>query len=508
MRPSRILIVEDDRIVARDLQDHVTRIGHTVVGLAARGEDALPLAIQSQPDLVLMDIRLEGEIDGIDAAQQIRDCCRIPVVYLTAYADDQTLQRARVTEPFGYLLKPFEDSQLRTTIEMALYKHAADRRLRESERRYAVTLSSIGDAVIATDESLKVTFMNPVAETLTGWSLRDAAGLPLEDVFRIINEDSRQPVENPAVKVLRSGIIVGLANHSILVARDGRERPIDDCGSPIIDDHGAITGAVLVFRDITQRRQIDSALRRAQAEQIQARFEERERIARELHDTLLQNFQGVLLRFQGGVNLLPGGPDLSRARDRLQGAVDQAQQAINDCRDAIQGLRSSTIETNDLAAALNTLAAELAANRGGPNPPVFEVHVEGTSREIHPILRDNVFRIAAEALRNAFLYAEAGRIEVEIHCDERQLRLRIRDDGGGIDSQILADKGREGHWGLRGMHERAKLVGGNLEVWSTLDCGTEIELTIPASIAYAKPTTRRRSWFARKGTAVKLPGES
>ena len=241
---------------------------------------------------------------------------------------------------------------------------------------------------------------------------------------------------------------------------------------------------------------------------LEGRFAERERIARELHDTLLQNFQGVLLRFQGGVNLLPGGPDLSRARDRLQGAVDQAQQAINDCRDAIQGLRSSSIETNDLAAALNTLAAELAANRGGPNPPVFEVHVEGTSREIHPIVRDDVFRIAAEALRNAFLYAEASRIEVEIHCDERQLRLRIRDDGRGIDSQIVTDQGCNGHWGLQGMHERARLVGGKLEVWSRLDCGTEIELTIPASIAYARPTTRRRSWFARKGTVVKLPGES
>ena len=241
---------------------------------------------------------------------------------------------------------------------------------------------------------------------------------------------------------------------------------------------------------------------------LEGRFAERERIARELHDTLVQNFQGVSLGFQAGVNLLPGGPDLARARDRLQGAVDQAQQAINDCRDAIQGLRSSAIETNDLAAALNTLAAELAANRGGPNPPVFDVHVEGTAREIHPILRDNVFRIAAEALRNAFLHAEACRIEVEIHCDERQLRLRIRDDGKGIDSQIVTDQGCNGHWGLQGMHERAKLVGGNLDVWSRLNCGTEIELTIPASIAYARPATRRRSWFARKGTAVKLPGES
>jgi len=241
-------------------------------------------------------------------------------------------------------------------------------------------------------------------------------------------------------------------------------------------------------------------------QRMEGRFEERERIARELRDTLLQSFQGLLLSFQAGINLLPGRPDV--ARERLQGAIDQAELAINEGRDAIQGLRSYTTETNDLAAALNTLAAELAANRGGPNPPVFGVQVEGTPRELQPILRDNVFRIVGEALRNAFLHAEASQIEVEIHYDERRLRVRIRDDGKGIDSQIVTDKGCPGHWGLHGLHERAKLVGGNLEVWSRLDCGTEIEMTIPASSAYARPTTRRRSWFARKETAVKLSGKS
>src|SRR5262245_61045559 len=116
MIPSRILIVEDDRIVARDIQQQVSRIGHTVVGITPRGGDAVPLAVQSQANLVLMDIRLESDTDGIDAAQQIRERCGIPVIYLTAYADDQTLRRAGITEPFGYLLKPFESSQLRTTI--------------------------------------------------------------------------------------------------------------------------------------------------------------------------------------------------------------------------------------------------------------------------------------------------------------------------------------------------------------------------------------------------------
>jgi len=256
---ARILIVEDDRVVARDIQQQLVRIGHTVVGMTTRGEDAVALSEATRPSLVLMDIRLEGPGDGIEAAQKIRERYQIPVVYLTAYADDETLRRASVTEPFGYLLKPFEDSQLRTAIEMALYKHGADRRLRESERRYAVTLSSIGDAVIATDDQAHITFMNPIAEALTGWSQAEAAGRPLAEVFRIVSEETREVVEDPGAKVLRLGGIVGLANHTVLISRDGREVPIDDSGSPIIDDGGVTCGVVLVFRDVTQRREAEKA---------------------------------------------------------------------------------------------------------------------------------------------------------------------------------------------------------------------------------------------------------
>ncbi|HEY6877308.1 MAG TPA: PAS domain S-box protein [Polyangiales bacterium] len=259
MTPARIVIVEDDRVVARDIAEQLERIGHTVVGTTSRGEEALALTLATKPNLVLMDIRLEGELDGIDAAEQIRARSHLPVIFLTAYADDPTVRRASKAEPFGYLLKPFEDLQLRTAIEMALYNHAAEQRLRESERRFAVTLASIGDAVIATDAKGEITFMNPVAEALTGFSKREAAGLPLAQVFRIVNEDTRLTVEDPAAKVLRLGKTVGLANHTVLLARDGREIAIDDSGAPIIDDDGVITGVVLVFRDITQRRQAEQA---------------------------------------------------------------------------------------------------------------------------------------------------------------------------------------------------------------------------------------------------------
>ena len=137
MTPARVLVVEDDRVVARDLRQQLTRLGYEVIGTTARGEEAAGLARAGRADLVLCDIRLEGAMDGIDAAGEIRAACDIPVVFLTAYADDETLQRARITEPLGYLLKPFEDSQLRTAVEMALYRHRADRKLRDAHAELA-----------------------------------------------------------------------------------------------------------------------------------------------------------------------------------------------------------------------------------------------------------------------------------------------------------------------------------------------------------------------------------
>ncbi|MBW9051098.1 response regulator [Rhizobium mesosinicum] len=266
MTPASVVVVEDDRIVSRDIQHQLKRLGYTVVGTAVSGEEAVSEVARTKPDIVLMDIRLEGDVDGVVAADTIRERFRIPVIFLTAYADDETVSRASRSEPFGYLLKPFEESQLRTAIEMALYKHAAERRLQQSERRYATTLSSIGDAVIATDANARITFMNPVAEALTKWPLADAADKPVVEIFRIINEDTRQTVEDPVAKVLRLGTIVGLANHTLLIARDGSEIPIDDSGAPIIDDHGEISGAVLVFRDISHKKKMDDALRQAQAD--------------------------------------------------------------------------------------------------------------------------------------------------------------------------------------------------------------------------------------------------
>jgi len=231
---------------------------------------------------------------------------------------------------------------------------------------------------------------------------------------------------------------------------------------------------------------------------LEARVGERTRIARELHDTLLQSFHGLLLRFQTVSQLLPERP--VEAKDKLDNAIEQAAEAITEGRDAVQGLRDSITQTNDLALAISTLGEELVADSTG-HRPAFRVAVEGQSRDLHPILRDEVYKIAAEALRNAFLHANAKQVEVEIRYDDERFRLRVRDDGKGIDAAILSQQGKEGHFGLPGMRERATLIGGKLTIWSEVDAGTEVELRIPASAAYA--TARKRSWLSQAAAKAK-----
>jgi signal transduction histidine kinase/ligand-binding sensor domain-containing protein len=217
---------------------------------------------------------------------------------------------------------------------------------------------------------------------------------------------------------------------------------------------------------------------------LEERVNERTRIARELHDTLLQSFQGVLMMFSVVANQVPDREE--EARRRLEKVIEQARQAVTEGRDAVQGLRSSTVVTNDLARAIGALGEELVAGHTGENCPEFRVHVEGASRDLAPLVRDEVHRIAGEAVRNAFRHAQAERIEVVIQYERRRLRLRILDNGKGIDRKVLAEGGQPGHHGLPGMQERAKLAGGKLAVLSRPDSGTEIELTIPASLAYSK----------------------
>lgn len=263
--PRVVLIVEDEGLVARDIQNRLRRLGYDAPAWCTSGAEALRLAAELKPNLVLMDIQLKGSMDGIEAAEQIRGQLDIPVVFLTAHADAATLGRAKLTHPFGYLLKPFEEQDLQVTIELALFKHESDRLIAERDRWLATTLRSIGDAVIATDASGRVAFINPVAEKLTGWASAEASGRQLAEVFEILDEATGLKVDDPVARVLSEGAVTGLANHTLLRSRTGQLVPVGDSAAPIRDERGRTTGVVLVFRDLSQEREAQARLNQALA---------------------------------------------------------------------------------------------------------------------------------------------------------------------------------------------------------------------------------------------------
>jgi len=234
---------------------------------------------------------------------------------------------------------------------------------------------------------------------------------------------------------------------------------------------------------------------------LEERVGERTRIARELHDTLLQSFHGLLFRLQAARNMLPRRAE--EAIQALDGAISRAEQAIAEGRDAIQGLRSEPVAHNDLAQLLTATGQELAGSQeANRDSTIFHVTVEGERQTLSAILQDEVYRIARELLRNAFQHARARQIEAEIRYDDRLFRLRIRDDGKGIDLKVLQQGERARHWGLPGIRERAKQIGAQLDFWSEAGAGTEVELTIPASVAYANPRDASGFRLFRKKTGI------
>jgi PAS domain S-box-containing protein len=277
---ARILVVEDESIIALDLQEALESLEYSVPAVVASAEQAIRRAAELQPSLVLMDIRLQGEMDGIQAAEQIWEQFQIPVIYVTAHADRSTVERARLTAPFGYLLKPIKERELYVAIESALQRC-------ERERWTSAVLKSMGDGVIVVDAREKIEFLNPMAETLTGWTLAQAIGRPIMDVFHLVQAQTRLPIESPVAVALERDAVVYLETNLLLVNKNGNAIPIADSIAPFRDRWGTLAGAVVVFRDLTARQQAEERDRALeQARQLQAQMVELERLDRLKDDFL------------------------------------------------------------------------------------------------------------------------------------------------------------------------------------------------------------------------------
>lgn len=269
MAQTKILVVEDESIVARDIRNMLLGLGYDVCGVIPSADEAILKTQETMPNLVLIDVMLHGEMSGVEAADQIYSRFNIPVVYLTAYADENTLQRAKKTEPFGYLLKPFEERELQTTIEIALYKFEMEMKLKNRERWLTTILQSVGDGVVATSKDGHVTFMNPFAEDLTGWKQEEALNKPINSIFQLKNEKSQKAFEIPTEQIL-GGDKYKLPGEVILLSKGGKQTHVHQNATPIRDETGDISGIVIAFSDITRSKLAEEELKKSWEKQKRA----------------------------------------------------------------------------------------------------------------------------------------------------------------------------------------------------------------------------------------------
>ncbi len=492
-----ILIVEDERIVALDLQQTLGSMGYDVIGIASSGDEAVARIAERPPELVLMDIRIKGNRDGIAVAATLREGFDLPVIYLTAHADEATLARAKATAPYAYLVKPVKHAELRSAIEITLYRHEMVARSRERERWFATTLHSIGDAVISVDLAGNVTFMNAAAEQLTGTTFAEAVGKPARDTLCLLDSDERTALESPFERALTARMPVPL-REAILVARDQTRRQIGETAAPVLDGNQAL-GAVMVFRDLTQeklvRQQLEIANRLSSLGTMAAG------VAHEINNPL-----AVVLATS---ECLVG--DLAAVRAELTGGqMPSVDSRLADAISAVAEIESASRRIARIVADLKTFS------RPSPTPAdgadivrVIESAVRATAHELkfraqlvvdlqglRKVRGDetrlgqvfvNLLINAAQAIAPG--HADLNQVIVTGRQVDETVQVTVRDTGPGIPAHIMPhifdpffttkDVGQGTGLGLSICHGIVQAIGGKLAVQTELGRGTSFTVTIP-----------------------------
>jgi PAS domain S-box-containing protein len=462
MTSSKIFIVEDSFIVSIHLQKTLQNEGYNVVGIADSGEKALDEIEQVKPDLVLMDIMLDGKMDGIQAATIIREKMSIPVVFITALTDKETIQRAKVAEPYGYLNKPFEDRDIFTVIEMALYKGDIEKKLRQSEKKFYSTLKSISDGVLTIDNSGGIMYANPSAEAMIGTALVNMQGKTVYDVFKLKNISTGDFPVNP----LHCGL-----NHNswpdyfMLQSLSGVEIPVSEGTiSPMVDSKDRAVGLVLTFKNATDKlermRLAEEADRKNMAVLIEGQENERTRIAKDLHDGLGQMLNAIKMNTRAFICDEKKGSDLFLLLD----------EAITETKRIAENLMPHKLRDFDLQTCLKSLCEQFQSST------TAEISFSSFAEQltISETVKTNLYRIAQEALNNSIRHAQASHINIQLFDDDQSLRLTIEDDGEGMKNSISSN----GH-GLMNIHDRARILRGECTIESDRSRGTIIIIEIP-----------------------------
>lgn len=500
MKNGKIMIVEDEGIVAEDLRTILLGSGFQVVGIADSFDAAATLAQAARPDIALLDIRLKGKRDGIELAEELRRN-DIGFVYLTSHADDRTLARAEVTEPLGYVLKPFGAREMQPILQMALYRHAAELRMRNLESWLRTTLASIGDGVIVTDRDARVTYLNPCAERLMGRSLREVSGALLHEVMPLLYVRSGVRVPCVAQRAIDCGEVVHLPPDVDLLRADATTVPVEDCGAPIRDDDGGISGAVVVIRDATnqrldEQRRLDLDRRMRDTERLETVSAVASGLAHDLNNVLTSILGSVQLCREAGQN---DGTMLEEVESHVRMAAAMCHRMLPGSSASVAAQPVSVeAAVHDCMRIERVLAhPDIDFTTDLERP---DLHVLGDGLQIRQVLQ-NLLRNAVEAIGDGgggiTVRAGAIRLPTTLLGERSAARLlrpgkyvwiEVADDGPGIPEDVKAHlfapfqstKSTARGLGLASVSGIVRRHSASIEVESARGVGTVIRLFWPA----------------------------
>jgi two-component system cell cycle sensor histidine kinase/response regulator CckA len=511
-----IMVVEDERVVAKNIEETLRLMGYDVLGSYANGADCLRRASERRPDLVLMDVRIQGEVDGIQTAKLLRSRFDVPVVFLTAYADDETLKRACETEPHGYIVKPFRASDLRAGVEIAVFKHRLESELKDRERWFSTTLRAIGDAVIAVDSEERVTFVNRVGEALAGCKQEQLVGRRLEDAFRLVDERTGKAITVPVREAFAGAGPVRIPSGCALAGPEG-EVPIEDSVAPIVDENGKSWGAVIVFHDVSEQRRLEKQV--AHSDRLASLGTLAAGVAHEINNPLMfvvGNLSVVLEQLGELKETIPAStlvdgvesPALARLNQleeallEVNEGAERIQQIVNDLR--IFARPEPAQQSTDVTAAIEwalRVVGSLVRERARlemalvPVPPA-----RGDSARLGQVFL-NLLINAAQAIPEG--NATGNTIHVATGLDASgRIAVSIRDTGSGMSPEVVKrifdpffttkPVGSGTGLGLSICHGIVLGLGGELRVESTPGQGSVFHVLLPIGEALSPPASQSR----------------
>jgi PAS domain S-box-containing protein len=528
MQAPRILVVEDERIVARDLENTLRRLGYDVVGSASSSDDALRLASERDPDLVLMDIRIKGELDGIEVTKVLRERFDTAVVYITAYADRDTLSRVCETEPQGYLIKPFRQTDLQSVVEISLSKQGSERRRRERERWFSTTLRCLGDAVLTVDGQGEITFMNQAAESFLGKSEREVLGRKVPEIVRLVDERTLEHADVPDGAVLSAGVAVSPTRSAALECEGGL-RAVEESTSPIVDESGKTLGSVVVLRDVSGRRVSES--RRADAERLASLGTFAAGMAHEINNPLaylMGNLDFIARQLR----------TLKQALDAMSPAPGNLARSLSE---VLEAAREGKSGAERMARVVRDLAAFGRPSRGDARVDVLAAvdwavritrHEFGELARITgelsplPLVRGDeksVTQVLVHLLRNAVQAGaqaapDGSHVAIASETDASGWALvSVTDQGAGIDPELRsrifepffttrALSGGSG-LGLSICHGIVKGMGGEISVDSRVGCGSTFRVRLPPAASVTPAALSVAAVKGRRGRLLVIDDE-